>query len=200
MQTTKIALFPLEIFLLPGENINLHIFEERYKQLIKDCENNFINFGIPFVQEGKIMELGCTVHLKQILKKYKSGEMDIIVEATEFFKLTEYFSKMEDKMYPYGEINTYGANEKVNVTGTSLFKLFKEFCMLKFDENPNYLDDSRVSVYDIAKILKLETPEKYQLVATLNQKKKEAFLIEKVKFNLLLLKQKNSIKQNIFLN
>ena len=200
MQTTKLALFPLEIFLLPGEKTNLHIFEDRYKQLIQDCESSFINFGIPFVQNGKITQLGCTVTLKKVLKKYKSGEMDIVVEASDLFRLTEYYSKMGEKLYPYGEVKAFDSKEETSITGTELFSLFKIFCKLRFDEDPDYLDGSKLTVYDIAKVMKLQTDEKYQLVTIENQKKKESFLSEKVRFNLLLLNQKNSISQNIFLN
>jgi hypothetical protein len=53
-----IPIFPLEVVVYPGEALNLHIFETRYKQLINDCAETKMSFGIPFVIERKICELG----------------------------------------------------------------------------------------------------------------------------------------------
>ena len=63
-----IPMFPLNMVLLPGETSKLHIYEERYKQLVKECMANDASFGIPFFEKGKIKEFGCEVKIKRILK------------------------------------------------------------------------------------------------------------------------------------
>jgi len=75
--TKFIPIFPLNIVVYPGENLNLHIFEPRYIQLIKDCLAENKPFGIPSVQKTGISELGTTVKILSIENEKENGEMDI---------------------------------------------------------------------------------------------------------------------------
>ena len=80
-----IPLFPLPVLLFPGEEIPLHIFEPRYKQLIKDCISERITFGIPYVRGSYLEQLGSEVRLKSVLNTYHDDSMDISVEALKLF-------------------------------------------------------------------------------------------------------------------
>ena len=75
--TNFIPIFPLSIVVYPGERLNLHIFEPRYKQLIKECFDGNKPFGIPSVMDEKINEMGTLVQVKEITKEYEDGKMDI---------------------------------------------------------------------------------------------------------------------------
>jgi len=79
--TNFIPIFPLAIVVYPGEKLNLHIFEPRYKQLIIDCMETKKPFGIPTVLNNEVKELGTLVQVKEIVKTYDNGEMDIITEG-----------------------------------------------------------------------------------------------------------------------
>src|SRR6187399_1447407 len=74
--TNFIPIFPLGIVVYPGENVNLHIFEPRYKQLVKDCHENKKPFGIPAVLNNKLQENGTLVNVTELSKMYDNGEMD----------------------------------------------------------------------------------------------------------------------------
>ncbi|MEL7221839.1 MAG: LON peptidase substrate-binding domain-containing protein, partial [Bacteroidota bacterium] len=66
----QLALFPLQIIAFPGEAVNLHIFEPRYRQLITDCVEEGITFGIPSFVNGKVNEFGTEVKLIKIEKTH----------------------------------------------------------------------------------------------------------------------------------
>jgi len=85
----EIPLFPLNIVAFPGEEINLHIFEPRYKQLINDCLDNKTTFGIPSYVKSKI-DLGTETEICSITKKYPDGRMDIKTRGVKVF-LSEVF-------------------------------------------------------------------------------------------------------------
>ncbi|NNE25287.1 MAG: peptidase, partial [Saprospiraceae bacterium] len=64
--TEIIPLFPLKLVCFPGETLNLHIFEERYKTLIQDVQRDQKNFGIPPVQNDALYPLGAEIELMSI--------------------------------------------------------------------------------------------------------------------------------------
>ena len=107
--TNFIPIFPLGIVVYPGEQLNLHIFEPKYKQLIGDCYSTGKPFGIPAVIDNKMAEMGTLVQVKEITKTYEDGRMDIKTEGLEVFKLLELILELPDKLYS-GAIVTYPEN------------------------------------------------------------------------------------------
>lgn len=97
----KIPLFPLQSIFFPGETVPLHIFEERYKQLITDCRKEAITFGIPVFINNK-MEYGVEVQLVEVVSTYDSGEMDVVCVARQVFKLLAFEKSMPGKLYAGG--------------------------------------------------------------------------------------------------
>ena len=84
---SKIPLFLLELVLLPYENLPLHIFEPRYKAMVRNAIEKDILFGI-ILREGKgIFSKGCTVKVTKVFKEYQNGEYDIMVKGLERFDL-----------------------------------------------------------------------------------------------------------------
>ena len=99
---TKISLFPLNVVLYPRAKVPLYIFEDRYKKMINKCleENN--SFGINMVIEEKIQPVGCTAAIDKVTKKYGTGEMNIIVQGVQRYKLKNY--EMSLMGYYVGEV------------------------------------------------------------------------------------------------
>ena len=81
----EIALFPLNIVAYPGELVNLHIFEPRYKDLVRDCIEAESTFGIP-TYNGKTMSYGTEVEILKVEKVYKDGRMDIRTRGNRVFQ------------------------------------------------------------------------------------------------------------------
>ena len=94
-----LALFPLQLAIFPGEHLPLHIFEPRYKQLIAECRDDGITFGIPTFSAGNISKYGTEVELLSILETYDTGEMDIIVRGLRVFRIDTLQSNVPGKLY-----------------------------------------------------------------------------------------------------
>ena len=87
--TNFIPIFPLGIVVYPGEKLNLHIFEPRYKQLIDECHKQKKPFGIPTVIDNKLQDYGSLVNITEITKVYDNDEMDIKTMGDKVFRILE---------------------------------------------------------------------------------------------------------------
>jgi Lon protease-like protein len=82
---TRIPLFPLGLVLLPGMALPLHIFEERYKQMISECLAERTPFGIVWFDGQSIRSIGCTARIIEVLHRYEDGRMDILTRGEQRF-------------------------------------------------------------------------------------------------------------------
>ena len=85
----NIPLFPLNIVALPRERIPLHIFEPRYKRMIKDRIKTGAPFGIVLRDEKGVKSIGCNVKIIRVLKEHPTGEYDIIVQGQRCFRIKD---------------------------------------------------------------------------------------------------------------
>ncbi len=99
----KLPLFPLQSVFYPGETVPLHIFEDRYKQLINDCRKEALTFGIPVYINDSI-SYGTEVQLVEVVNSYESGEMDVVCVARQVFKVISFENQLEGKLYAGGEV------------------------------------------------------------------------------------------------
>ncbi|WP_421805194.1 LON peptidase substrate-binding domain-containing protein [Flagellimonas sp.] len=99
----KLPLFPLQSVFYPGETVPLHIFEDRYKQLIHDCRREALTFGIPVYINNSI-SYGTEVQLVEVVNTYESGEMDVVCVARQIFKVLSFEKQLEGKLYAGGEV------------------------------------------------------------------------------------------------
>jgi hypothetical protein len=199
MQKTQLAMFPLQIFLLPGETTRLHIFEERYRQLLDDCENIHISFGIPFTQNGYLTGFGCIVELKQVIRRHASGASDIEIEATGLFRMDRFYMRMGSKLYPGGEVHTIDTQTWPGLSMSTLVELEKYLRELSGASIPE-LFSSGLNIVDAALALHLGDEEKLKIVKAGSFEKKERILLENIKLQKLMAAQKNSIRGELFLN
>ncbi|WP_276167634.1 LON peptidase substrate-binding domain-containing protein [Zobellia alginiliquefaciens] len=99
----KLALLPLQSIFFPGETVPLHIFEDRYKQLIRDCRKEAVTFGIP-VYINDSMTFGTEVQLVEIVNTYDDGSMDVTCVARQVFRILSFENQMGGKLYAGGNI------------------------------------------------------------------------------------------------
>ena len=84
-----IPLFPLDLVLLPGVPLPLHIFEVRYKEMIKQCVDEKKHFGLIRMHDDTMATIGCTAEIIQVLKTYPDGRSDILTEGKRRFEVLE---------------------------------------------------------------------------------------------------------------
>ncbi len=96
-----IPLFPLNLVLMPGAPQPLHIFEERYKQMVNECLEEKSEFGMVFADESGTRKVGCTARIVELVQRYDDGRMVILVEGSRRFRLKNI---MTGKPYYVGEV------------------------------------------------------------------------------------------------
>ena len=99
-----LPIFPLKLVVYPGEELNLHIFEPRYKQLINECDNKGITFGIPAFINEEVQPVGTEIELVAIDQRYPNGEMDVRTRGIGIFNILSLIKTMEGRLYAGGEI------------------------------------------------------------------------------------------------
>src|SRR3954466_10028631 len=97
----RFPLFPLGIVLLPSEVVPLHIFEERYKTMIGECMSTDGEFGIVWLSDDGLREVGCTARVTQVLAEFDDGRSNILVAGGRPFSLLR---RIDDMAYPAGEV------------------------------------------------------------------------------------------------
>jgi Lon protease-like protein len=97
----RFPLFPLGLVLIPRELVPLHIFEERYKLMIGECIERETEFGIVWLSDEGLKDVGCSARVDRVLERYDDGRLDVLVEGTTPFRLVR---RIDDLPYPAGDI------------------------------------------------------------------------------------------------
>ena len=190
----RIPMFPLSIFPLPGEMVPLHIFEPRYRQLLEDAESKDISFGIFYNHTSNTEQLGSWVKLESVIKRYKTGESDIIVKCLDLFTMNKLFRTYKDKLYPGGDVIFW------NVAGStpmsySLKQYFEQYhTWLKLTHS-----EKVISRFDVANELSLGFEERLKFVQ-LSAEKQESFLVNQINYQIQLMRQAENAKDIFHLN
>ncbi len=104
MSSRLIPLFPLSVVVFPRTNLPLHIFEERYKEMVGLAIREDSEFGMVLAKDEGIVNAGCTVRVQKVLHNYDDGRMDILTRGQRRFEIR---SLNEDKDYLQGEVNYF---------------------------------------------------------------------------------------------
>ncbi|MBZ5602045.1 MAG: LON peptidase substrate-binding domain-containing protein [Acidobacteriia bacterium] len=117
MQEGLLPLFPLQVVLLPGGELPLHIFEDRYKEMIGEVIRDRLEFGVVLANEKGIVNTGCTATVDRVLRQYDDGRMDILTRGRRRFEImllndersflrgtVEFFDDDDDSVPPPGEL------------------------------------------------------------------------------------------------
>jgi Lon protease-like protein len=84
---SDLGLFPLPLVLLPAEQLPLHVFEERYKELVGECLEDDVEFGLVYADDDGIREVGTRAGVVEVLDRFDDGRLNIVVEGRERFRL-----------------------------------------------------------------------------------------------------------------
>ena len=84
-----LPLFPLDLVLLPGVPLPLHVFEPRYKEMIAECLDEKKPFGVVRASSNGVAEIGCTAEIVEVTKRYDDGRMDILTRGVERFEVLQ---------------------------------------------------------------------------------------------------------------
>lgn len=194
----NIPVFPLNVCLLPGEDLPLKIFEPRYKQLVNDSNNNGSTFGIPFVLDQKIQTYGTEVKINQIIAQNSLGEMVIMVEGVSNFQVLKLYNTYNDKLYSSGKvIDLKPGGEIIDL------ELIKRIILYNDTVNADFLKELKSKILradDIARVLNLNSKDKFRYVGMNSQSEKENFIRFNIDTLFKLYEQERLLKSDYSLN
>jgi uncharacterized protein len=199
--TNFIPIFPLSIVVYPGEQVNLHIFEPRYKQLINECYNDSKPFGIPTVIKNQVAEMGTLVKILRVVKVYDNGEMDIQTSGERIFRILEVIKAIPDKLYSgaivnYPDSEEEGKRELMQKVVNGVRELHRLLNISKDFKKP----DEELRAYDVAHHAGLSLEEEYELLGLLKEIQRQEYLKRHLSKVLPLIAEMEALKEKIRLN
>ena len=146
MQANLLPLFPLQVVVFPRTQLPLHIFEERYKEMVGDAIRDNSEFGIVLVKEKGILNAGCTVMVDKVLKSHPDGRMDILTRGIRRFEIV---MLNQEKPYLRGEVAYFDDDEPDPAptdVQTEALRLYRSWMELE-EKSPNeaVLSDAQLS-------------------------------------------------------
>ena len=199
--TNFIPIFPLSIVVYPHEELNLHIFEPKYKQLIKECFDQKKPFGMPVVINEKIGEWGTLLEITEITKVYDTGEMDIKTKGIKVFKILEVINEVPDKLFS-GAIVNYPHNHEhgKRLLMNKIIESAKELHKMLKVTKPLHKNEHEIWSYDVAHAVGLSLEEEYELLSFMNELHRQEYLKRQLAKVIPVVAEMESLKEKIKLN
>jgi Lon protease-like protein len=199
--TNFIPIFPLNIVVYPGEPLNLHIFEPKYKQLIRECLDQKKNFGIPAVMEKKLEEYGTVMEITELVKEYENGEMDIRTRGVKIFRVLEIIKEIPDKLYS-GAIVNYPVNVTEHGDSELARRVFEEvkrlYALLNVSEK--FPEKNSMVSYEIAHFVGLTKEQEYELFSIFTEIQRLEYLRRHLNHMTKTVQELERLKERIQMN
>jgi Lon protease-like protein len=175
--SSLLPIFPLELVLLPGVPLPLHIFEPRYKEMIAECLEQKKPFGIVRASSDGVAGIGCTAEIMSITKKYDDGRMDILTRGAERFEVIQV---NHERSFLRAEISVVEDESDKPSTEmvTMAVRLHAEIAKLAGEEPSGPEDGAGNLSFLLAGSLPLDLDFKQSLLATLSEAKRLAAVVK----------------------
>ena len=199
--TDFLPLFPLQLVVFPGEDLNLHIFEPRYRQLVREVEEHNITFGIPAFIDGKVVEIGTEVELLEVAKRYPNGEMDIRTRGLGVFRILEFYRQAPGKLYSGADIqrfelsggSDYPLNEKILEFLQELFSLLN--IRKELPDDPRHFQ-----TFDVAHHAGFSIEQEYELLCLPKEQDRQLFMLAHLEQLLPTVKEVDNLRKRAQMN
>ena len=172
MMDIRLPLFPLQVVLLPGELLPLHIFEERYKLMIGECLEEERSFGVVLVEANGIRKIGCTARIMRLIERFPDGRMNILTVGEDRFEILRLF---ENHPYLQGETQPL-ADRAQEIPPPELargvWEGMKEEEQKTLPPEQELLADPGRFSFLAAAVLRLPLPEKQALLESLSPRER----------------------------
>ena len=170
MGPDRIPLFPLNVVLLPGATLPLHIFEPRYRQMVRRCMDDKCEFGLLLALPKGIVRVGCTAEITEVLQRYPDGRMDILTVGRSPFRILELVNTdayVNDELLE-GDVDFLDDREYRTDARTrnDLLQLYEVCHTLIFDDYPKNIEGEAAEYlsFVVASTLPLDLMWKQQIL------------------------------------
>lgn len=203
---TRLPLFPLGVVLLPGLPLPLHIFEDRYQDMINDCVEYELEFGVVYYDGNKLRSNGCAARIDEIIKRYDDGRMDIMTVGTRRFRVsgidsTRSYLQGDCEFYEDSDRNTDTSQiEEYRIGALDALRQFAQFSDSKIDTSTLETLDATSLSFLIAGTDAFGAPEKQRLLEIDSTRERLQKCIAALERTLERLRLNEEIKQIIGTN
>jgi Lon protease-like protein len=172
----RFPLFPLGIVLLPSEVVPLHIFEERYKLMIRECLDEDGEFGIVWLGDDGLRSVGCTARVSEVLEEHDDGRMNILVAGERPFRLLR---RIDDMPYPAGDVELLDdlADDGYDVLAEVSAQAHERYADLVeqvTDQRPSPDDLDALDAYGMAATVEFDAAPKQELLELRSERERLA--------------------------
>jgi Lon protease-like protein len=196
----SIPLFPLEVVLFPGLPLPLHIFENRYRVMIKECLEENKEFGVVYCKDNQIYRIGCTAKILRVLKRYDDGRLDILTQGARRFEVKEISEK---KIYIQSEVVFFEdqleqeSDELISLAreGVELLKQLDKLTINRSDLEFIEKLDLKVISYIISGIGGFTMNEKQKFLEMTSTSERLKYSVESLKYVIKRVKMESYLKK-----
>jgi ATP-dependent Lon protease len=196
MRPERIPLFPLNVVLLPGAELPLHIFEPRYRQMVKSCIKQKSEFGMLLSLPKGFVRVGCTAEILDIVGTYGDGRMDILAVGRAPFRVLELFSEdsLAEGRVDYLEDREAPCNPRLQ---RELVELYEACHTLIYDDYPKNLEGAAPEElsYLVAGTLPLDLLWKQQILELRSEPDRQERLVAYLREWAPHLQKKEALRQ-----
>ena len=159
----QFPLFPLALVALPGEELQLHIFEQRYRTMINVCIDEQREFGILWLAADELKQVGCACEVDRVLERMEDGRFNILARATRPFRLLE---RDDALAYPAATIEFVldGDEDRDESAAQSAHASYAALVNAATDEDPDPDELAAMSAYAMAATVEFGLEAKQRLL------------------------------------
>jgi Lon protease-like protein len=147
--TRDFPLFPLGLVALPSELIPLHIFEDRYKAMIARCLEEESEFGIVWLADDGLREIGCACEIAEVLERMPDGRINLVARGTRVFRIEE---RQHELAYPAGTVEFLddGDEDVDPIAAAAAHIAYADLVEQATDRTPELAEIETMSAYSMA--------------------------------------------------
>lgn len=199
MAKRVVPFFPLKLVAFPGEQLNLHIFEPRYKQLINECLETGNSFVIPVFNE-KVLDFGSEMVVEKLVKRYATGEMDIITRCRNAVQIFTFQEKLESKLYAGGEVESIENIDDQSAEQWDQLRILAKRLIEVLRMDGKFDVELVKNSFELAHKLGLSLEQEYDMLQMVRESQRQTYMINHLKRALPLVSEMERTKEKIRMN
>ena len=201
LMAALLPMFPLRLVAFPGEDLNLHIFEPRYKQLINECEAKGTSFGLSAFIEDKVQAIGTEIRIASIDKRYPNGELDIRTRGIGLFRIIEFFPQMENRLYMGAEVERIAFNTEGDFTKNELiFESLRELYQILQIKKPLPEHTPQFNTYQVAHLVGFSLEQEYEFLTKPHEIHRQDYMLRHLEQLLPSAREMEALRKKVQLN
>lgn len=183
---------------MPGEEVPLRIFEPRYKQLVDECLQENLPFGIPYLANGKPTGVGSEVEIVKLVGKNSNDDMVITIKGRALFKTIDIIPTLPDKLY--GGVLGELIDTEFTTKNPEIAVRIKSLKLNISSSLGTLIISDSINMLDIAKSIMLRTDEKHKFITLNTKEARESYILKQLNFVEQIRKQESELENNFQLN